>query len=139
MSMHCFLSQMIVFLFVYTDMNHSNITIITVCTVTMTTTNTPATTSKSCAPCTLNSTCIQTPPSIVSSGTSTCVGASWVGGVLVGVVSGVLVMIIMWVIVTVISKKSIIDRKETKERFSMTIINEFLSVIFLDHMMMGTN
>ena len=106
----------------------------------MATTSTPATTSQSCAPCTLISTCIQTPPPIVCSGTSNSMGVSWFGGILVGVVCGILVMIIVWVIVTVVSKKkTIIDRKETKERFCMTIIIEFLSVIFLDHMMMGTN
>ena len=120
-------------------MNNSNITTITVSTVIMTTSDTIATTSKSCAPCTLNSTCIQTPPPIVSSSTSTSVGGSWVGGIFVGVVSGILVMIIVWVILTVVSKKAIIDRKSNKERFYMTIITEFLSVIFLDHMMMDTN
>ena len=119
-------------------MNHSNITTITVFIVTMTT-GTSATTSQSCAPCTLNSTYIQAPPSIVSGSTSNS-GAPWSGGVLVGVVSGVIVMIIVWVIVTVISKKkSMIDRKRNIERFSMTIIIEFLSVVFLDHMMLHTN
>ena len=85
------------------------------------TTGTPTSTSQSCTQCTS--------------------GASWAGGgILVGMVSGVLVMIIVWVIVTVISKKkSIIDRKRYIERFSMTIIVKFLSFIFLDHMMMGTN
>ena len=67
-------------------------------------------------------------------------GASWVGGILVGVVSAVLVMIIVWVIVTVVSKKkSMIDRKRKIERLSMTIIIEFSSAIFLDHMMLGTH
>ena len=99
-------------------MNNSNITTITVSTVTMTTSGTLATTSKSCAPCTLNSTCIQTPPPIVSSSTSTSVGASWVGGIFVGVVSGVLVTIIVWMIVTVVrKKKSIIDSKRNKKGF----------------------
>ena len=56
-----------------------------------------------------------------------------------GMVSGVIVMIIVWVIVTVVSKKSIIDRKRNIERFSMTIIIEFSSAIFLDHMMIGIN
>ena len=67
-------------------MNNSNITTITVSTVTITTTSTPATTSQSCAPYTLNLTCIQTLPLIVSSDTSTSVGVSWVGGILVGLV-----------------------------------------------------
>ena len=121
-------------------MNNSNIATITVSTVTMATTSTSATTSQSCAPCTLNSTCIQTSPPIVCSDTSTSVEASLVGVILVGVVCGVLVMIIVWVIVTVISKKkSIIDRKRNIEKFSMTIIIEFSSVIFLDHMMLSTN
>ena len=97
----------------------------------MATTSTPATTSQSCAPYTLNSTCIQTSPPIVSSDTSTSVGASWVGGILVGVVFGVLVMIIVWVIVIVVSKKkTIIDRKRNIERFSMTIIIEFHQLYF---------
>ena len=100
------------------------------------TTGTPATKSQSCASCTLNSTCIQTLRPIAS-GTS---GAPWAGGILVGVVSGVIVMIIVWVIVTVVSKKkSIIDRKKNIERFSMTIIIELSSALFLDHMMLGTN
>ena len=97
----------------------------------MATTSTPATTSQSCAPCTLISTCTQTPPPIICSGTSTSVGVSWVGGILVGVVCGILVMIIVWVIVTVVSKKkTIIDRKETKERFCMAIIIEFYQLYF---------
>ena len=79
------------------------------------TTGTPATTSKSCAPCTLNSTYIQTLPPIASGNISNS-GASWAGGILVGVVSGVIVMIIVWVIVTVISKKSMSDRKKNIER-----------------------
>ena len=121
-------------------MNNSNIATITVSTVTMAITSTPTTTSQSCALCTLNSTCIQTPPPIVSGSTSTSVGASLVGGILVGVVCGVIVMIIVWVIVTVISKKkSIIDRKRNIEKFSMTIIIEFLTVIFLDQTMLSTN
>ena len=66
-------------------MNNSNITTIIVSIVTMATSGTPATTFQSCAPCTLNSTCIQTSPPIVSGSTSTS-GASWVGDVLVGVV-----------------------------------------------------
>ena len=124
--------------FVYTDMTHSHVTTIIISSVTMTT-GTPDTTSQSCAPCILNSTCIQTSPPIVNSNTSTS-SASWVGGILVGVVSGVLVMVIVWVIITVVSKKkSIIDRKRNKERFCMTIIIECLSVIFLDHMMMRNN
>ena len=112
-------------------MNNSNITIITVSTVTMATTSTPGTTSQSCAPCTLNSTYIQTLPPIVSSSTSTSVGASWVGGILVGVVSAVLVMIIVCVIVTVVNKKKTkIDRKRNIERFSMTIIIELHQLYF---------
>ena len=103
------------------------------------TTGTPTTTCQSCAPYTLNSTYIQTLPPIASGNTSTS-GAPWAGGILVGVVSGVLVMIIVWMIVTVVSKKkSIIDRKRKIERFCMTIIIEFSSAIFLDHMMLGTN
>ena len=97
--------------------------------------------SQSCVPGTFNSSCIQTAHSIVDSSRSTS-GAlwPWVGGILVGVVIGVLVMIIVWLIVTVVcKKKSIIDRKRNKERFCMTIIIECLSVIFLDHMMMGNN
>ena len=86
------------------------------------TTGTPASTSQSCAQCTSTS------------------GASWTGGILVGVVSGVHMMIIVWVIVTLISKKkSIIDRKRNIERFSMTIIVTFLSFILLNHVMTGTN
>ena len=120
-------------------MNHSNITTITVSTVTMTTTGIPATTSQSCPPYTLTSTCIQTPPPIACDSTSTSDDVSWVAGILVGVVSSILVMIIVWVIVTVVSKKkSIIDRKRNIERYNMTIIIELLSAIFLDHMM-GTN
>ena len=89
--------------------------------VTMTT-GTPTSTSQSCAQCTSTS------------------GASWAGGILVGVVSGILVMIIVWVIVTVISKKkSMIDTKRNIGRFSMTIIVKLLSFIFLDHMTTGTN
>ena len=112
-------------------MTCSNITDIIMSSVTMTTTCTPVTTSQSCAPCTLNSTYIQTPPPIVSGSTSYS-GAPWVGGILVGVVSGVIVMIIVWMIVTVVSKKkSITGRKGKKERLCMNIIIEFLSVIIL--------
>ena len=97
-------------------MTHSHVTTIIIPSVTMIT-GTPDTTSQSCAPCTLNSTCIQTPPPIVNSNTSTS-SVSWVGGTLMGIVSGVLVMIIVWVIMTVVSKKkSIIERKRNKERF----------------------
>ena len=107
----------------YKDTTWSHIFVfhIIVSIVTMTT-GTPTSTSQSCGQCTSTS------------------GASWAGGVLVGVVSGVLVMIIVWVIVTVISKKkSMIDTKRNIGRFSMTIIVKLLSFIFLDHMTTGTN
>ena len=108
----------------------SHVVNIVVSIVTMTT-GTPATTSQSCAQCTLNSTCIQALPPIVSTSNS---GALWAGGILVGMVSGILVMIIVWVVTTthtiVVNKKSIIDRKNKIERFSMIIIIEICQLYF---------
>ena len=111
----------------YKDMTYSSHIVNIIVSIVTMTTGTPATTSQSCAQCTLNSTCIQTLPPIVSTSNS---GALWAGGILVGMVSGVIVMIIVWVIVTVVNKKSIIDRKRKIERFSMIIIIEICQLYF---------
>ena len=43
-------------------------------------------------------------------------GSSWVGGIMVGVVSGVLVMVMAWVIVTIV-------RKERRKKVDNTTTN----------------
>ena len=63
--------------------------------------------------CTLNSTCIHTPPIVCSD--IFLNGTPWAaGGIIVGVVSGVLIMMMIWGLVAVIREKEKKSQNEKK-------------------------